>query len=216
MVVVPRFGSSPRDIRLEPSECRRVLEALDVIERRRLRRNHKGELRQATRASATRLIRCLYLWARRPKELQYLTWAQVVDLDTDQPIARRIATKRGIRSLAVPMPVARILREQHRVVGHLSPLVFPSGVGKPLSTLWHVWHEALTIAELTAIPLYGLRHNAATHLIEAGFTSRQASEVLANSEEVFDKHYNHATVSPQAAKAGRRAGVIMARLGGLG
>ncbi|PCC66451.1 hypothetical protein [Nannocystis exedens] len=214
--VVPRNGMKPRELRFELEECRRILAAVDVVERRRLRRKYRSPLRQGARTSATQLIRVMFLWGRRPRELRLLRWEQLVGLDGPKPIARRIAVKRGIRSIAVPEPVANILLQQHEQVGGLSQLVFPSGVGTPLTTLWHTWHEVLTIAEVPEVPLYGLRHNVASHLIEEGFTTKEAAVVLGNTEGVVRRHYDHALVSPLEVEVQRKAGEVMARIGGLG
>lgn len=209
---VRRFGSQVRQCRLEPGEFRQVLRGLVVVEQRQRRRRYADPLRNAAAGSAVMLIRCLCFWARRPKELVHLRWDQL-DLDGPRPVARRVHTKRGVRAIAIPAPMVELLRIQRGRIGGLSPLVFPSGVGKTIKTLWQVWQEVLAVAGVRAFEMYGLRHNAATHLLEAGLTTKQVADYLCNTPEVVRKHYDHAVVSPEEDEAARLAGDIMAELG---
>lgn len=209
---VRRFGSQVRECRLDPDEFQLVIAGLAVVERRQRRRRFTDPLRHAARGSAIMLIRCLCFWGRRPKELVHLRWEQL-DLDGKRPVARKVKTKRGIRAIAIPPVLAELLREQRQRIGGHSPLVFPSGGGKPLTTLWHVWQEVLAVSGVSPFPLYGLRHNAATHLLEAGLTYKQVADYLCNTPEVVRKHYDHAVVSPEEDASARAAGDIMADLG---
>ena len=197
---VRRFGSQVRECRLDPDEFQMVIAGLAVVERRQRRRRFTDPLRHAARGSATMLIRCLCFWGRRPKELVHLRWEQL-DLDGKRPVARKVKTKRGIRAIAIPPVLAELLREQRQ------------RIGKPLTTLWHVWQEVLAVAGVSPFPLYGLRHNAATHLLEAGLTYKQVADYLCNTPEVVRKHYDHAVVSPEEDASARAAGDIMADLG---
>lgn len=210
---VRRFGSQVRECRLDPVEFRAVVDALVVVEARQLRRQCESPLRQAARTSAVMLIRCLALWGRRPRELRLLKWEQL-ELDGPRPVARRVKTKRGVRALAIPAAVASLLRVQRARVGDLSPLVFPSAVGTPLTTLWHVWQEVLTVAGVSPFPLYGLRHNCASHLLEAGLTHEQTAVYLANTPDIVRKHYDHAVVRPEEDQAVQAAGLVMHELAG--
>lgn len=125
---------------------------------------------------------------------------------------RRIVA--ALLTLPLPGPVLQLLQSQRDRVGELSPLVFPSAKGTPITNLWHVWQEILAIAGLRGIPLYGLRHNAASHWLEAGLDHEEVARILGNTAASVRRHYDHSTYSPldeQAAEAGAQ---VMRRIGG--
>lgn len=62
-------------------------------------------------------------------------------------------------------------------------LVFPSEVGTPLfaSAVWLHCQHALAAAQLPAIPFHGLRHTAASIMIERGVPLADVSEILGHA-----------------------------------
>lgn len=64
-----------------------------------------------------------------------------------------------------------------------SGLVFPSQVGTPLfaSTVWMHCQNALRRAHLPAIPFHGLRHTAASVMLENGVMLADVSEILGHA-----------------------------------
>lgn len=101
-------------------------------------------------------------------------------------------TKKSRRTLLIDDTTVAVLKAQAQLVHDErafqqrkgkwedNGLVFPSSVGTPLfaATVWLQCQKALKAAGLPAIPFHGLRHTAASIMLENGVMLADVSEIL--------------------------------------
>jgi integrase len=117
-----------------------------------------------------------------------------------------LKTERSRRLLLIPTH-RRTQRERQIRIGELwqdHDLVFPSNLGKPLSSrnVLRTFHHALDAAGLTKRGLHALRHSAATILVTQGVPLEVVADMLGHSSiRVTADVYSHFVLSRQEQAA---------------
>lgn len=126
----------------------------------------------------------------------------------------RPKTPKSRRTLLIDDTTVAVLKTQARLVHEERTfqqrkklwkehgLVFPSQVGTPLfaSTLWLHCQNALKRAQLPQIPFHGLRHTAASVMLERGVMLADVSEILGHANPAIT-----ARLYLRGTEGGRRA-----------
>jgi integrase/recombinase XerC len=175
-----------------------------------LRQDQADALMQAAESGATErnpvamrdqvIVELLYATGIRVSELCGL---DVDDVDTDRRVARVIGKGDKERTVPFGVPALRAVREwlkdgRPALVADKSPPALLIGVrGGRLqpSSVRRIVHEA--IAAVPGAPdlgPHGLRHTAATHLLEGGADLRSVQELLGHATLATTQLYTHVTV----------------------
>ena len=175
---VPRARLKPRNVRLTPEEYRRILEALDEIER-------EPRVLPAT-CDAIRAI--LYTGARR-REICEL---QVDEVDLDLRIITPGFRKGAERRYALNRPALYLFRR--RLAMATGRWVFEGRrPDSPVRQPFYVWRRVLDRAGLEHFPIHGLRHAWVTTALKLG-SVEQVRVAIGFSSETMTRRYGHLTV----------------------
>lgn len=175
-----------------------------------LRRDEAGELMQVTATGAEdghplalrdhALIELLYATGVRISELCGL---DIDDVDFERRIVRVLGKGRKQRMVPFGLPAERSLRSWLRqgrpaVATHDSgPALFLGARGGRVDprTVRRVVHEAVAaVPGAVDIGPHGLRHSAATHMLDGGADLRSVQELLGHATLATTQLYTHVTV----------------------
>ncbi len=127
-----------------------------------------------------------------------LVGVDVDDLDLDQRLVRVLGKGGKERMVPFGVPAARALREwlaaRPRLVGTTSPHALFLGArgGRwDVRQVRAVVHELTALAGVRDLAPHGLRHTAATHLLDGGSDLRSVQEVLGHASLATTQRYTH-------------------------
>lgn len=127
-----------------------------------------------------------------------LVGVDVDDLDLDQRLVRVLGKGGKERMVPFGVPAARALREwlaaRPRLVGPTSPHALFLGArgGRwDVRQVRAVVHELTALAGVRDLAPHGLRHTAATHLLDGGSDLRSVQEVLGHASLATTQRYTH-------------------------
>ncbi|MCM2256579.1 MAG: site-specific integrase, partial [Vicinamibacteria bacterium] len=142
-------------------------------------------------------IRLLVFTGARASEVLGLTWDSV-DLEAGR--ARLPDSKTGAKTVFLPAPAVKLLKELPRLEGN--PYVIPGGrKGQPL-TLWgveQVWQVIRRRAGLVDVRLHDLRHSFASMAAADGQSLPVIGALLGHSQAQTTKRYAHLSADPLKA-----------------
>lgn len=181
--------------------------------------------------------RCLYTLALftglRPGEIAGLNWNDIVDgvltvsAGSFQPRGgkpqrtSKPKTKGSIRSLVLPLEVLDLL-EQHKAAQDGFKKAFGEGFPEPdavftddagyrisTNTISKKWLKILRAHDMPSVPLYGLRHTAASLLIAEGMNARDVASQLGHVTPTLTLNtYSHSFRSANQRAADAAAAAI--------
>jgi integrase len=162
----------PRDIVLNPDQCRELIDACDADEN----------------VFAAALFKLAMFTGRRVGELLGAKWT---DVDLDKGILTLPRTKAGERQFVyLNDPAAGVLRTLPRIEGN--PYVIAGQAkGKPLNFYRRAWNRVLTRTNIEPFPPHGLRHNYASTLVAAGVPLETVGHLLGHKNSVTTRKYSH-------------------------
>src|SRR5579884_46083 len=112
---------------------------------------------------------------------------------------------RKARTVVIPAPLIRLLKEQWRKQKKIKEvageswdewdLCFPNSLGRPMEPRddWAAWKWLCKAAGVRDARLHDARHTAATLLLEQGVDIRVVQEILGHSTLAVTKRYTHVT-----------------------
>ncbi|MEV4318463.1 tyrosine recombinase XerC [Actinocrispum sp. NPDC049592] len=175
-----------------------------------LRQDQAGELMQASKSGAAErnpvamrdqvIVELLYATGIRVSELCGL---DVDDVDTDRRVARVIGKGDKERTVPFGVPAQRAVQDWLKdgrpalVVDKSPPALLLGARGGRLqpSSVRRIVHEALAaVPGAPDLGPHGLRHTAATHLLEGGADLRTVQELLGHATLATTQLYTHVTV----------------------
>lgn len=192
---IERYPEERRERYLSAAELARLFAALDSYEDQHA-------------ANAIRLL--LFTGARR-NEVLHASWSQF-DLDNGvwtKPSAHTKNKKQHRLELAGPaLDVLRSMRAADPFGVWLFAGTDPT---KPRADLKRPWAQVRKRAALDDVALHGLRHTAASYLLDAGATLAQVGGVLGHTQPATTARYAHLVENAQR-RAMESAGRLMEKL----
>ena len=162
----------PRDIVLEPDQCRALIGACDADDN----------------PYAAALFKLAMFTGRRVGELLNAKWD---DVDLDKGIMTLPETKVGERQFVYLNELAAaVLRTLPRIEGN-QYVIAGQAPGKPLNFYRRAWVRILKRAGLDPFPPHGLRHNYASMLVAAGVPLETVGHLLGHKNSVTTRKYAH-------------------------
>jgi integrase/recombinase XerC len=146
------------------------------------------------------IVELLYATGIRVSELSGL---DIDDLDMDRRVARVIGKGNKERTVPFGIPAQRAVNDwlaegRPKLAAEKSPPALLIGVrgGRLLpSSIRRIVHEALqAVPGAPDLGPHGLRHTAATHLLEGGADLRSVQELLGHATLATTQLYTHVTV----------------------
>lgn len=147
------------------------------------------------------LLLCLIFGGLRKEEARTMEWRRVSE-------GFVTVMGKGSKERDVPLhPYAMLALESWRRESRASQWVFasPRREGKPVSRSWmqNLLEEVRTSAEVPGLTTHGLRHTAATRLLETGSNLREVQEFLGHASPQTTAIYTRVRKADLAKAAGR-------------
>jgi integrase len=217
---IDRFPEKPRERFLTEIELTRLGTALDVAAKGYQfvdwttypRKDKPVRLTPEDWRSIT-ATRLLLLTGARMTEVLSLRWAWI---DWNLGIAHLPDSKTGPKTLFLPEPVRKILREiEPRVARHFpeSPYVLPGNrTGTHFQGLQGAWQRIRTVARLKDLRIHDLRHTYASTAVARGDSLYIVGRILGHRQAQTTLRYAHLAVDPVLEVADRTAAKLSSLL----
>lgn len=162
----------PRDIMLNPNECRRILEACDAD----------------PNPFAGALFKLAMFTGRRLGELLKAKWG---DVSLERRLLVLPETKAGERQFVhLNDAAARVIEGLPRLEGN-PYLIVGERPGRALVFYRPAWGRILGRANMAPFPPHGLRHSFASTLVAAGVPLETVGHLLGHKSSVTTRRYAH-------------------------
>jgi integrase len=213
---IDRFPETPRERFLTESELGKLGAALEVategyhiVDWTTYPRKDKPLRLTPEDWRSIAATRLLLLTGARMTEILSLRW---IWIDWSLGIARLPDSKTGAKTLFLPRPVIKLLREIESRVGKESPespYVLPGNrSGTHFQGLQHAWQRIRTVARLKDVRIHDLRHAYASTAVARGDSLYIVGRILGHRRTETTQRYAHLAVDPVLEVADRTATLI--------
>jgi integrase len=210
---IDRFPEGQRERYLSEEELSRLGRALRIaaIGYRAVDWTTYSKDERFTRTSpedwrAIAAIRLLLLTGARMNEILTLQWSWI---DWSLGIARLPDSKTGPKTLFLPEPAMRLLKELSARVRRnhpRSPFVLPGDRGVTnFQGLFYAWQRIRTIARLKDMRIHDLRHVYASTAVAGGDSLYIVGRILGHRRTETTQRYAHLAIDPVREVANRTA-----------